>query len=150
MAKTRTSDQKKSIRQKQLQDFCRRKGWALPEGKWDLQKAYAFFGGEKSTTKIRDLLTGNGSFGPQIARDLENASRGELSPLSLDGAEVAPTRIADWPFSKLLGEAVKNLDAEGVFRAENLLRSHLGIDPLPREALGELPASQDRQKAVNE
>lgn len=142
------SDQKKPIRQKLLQDFCRKKGWERPDGGWDYQAIFHFFNESKSTTKLRDLLNGNGTFGPQIARDLEDESNNELPPFSLDGSQISK-EIVDWPFSKQLEQVVQGLDAEGLFRAENLLRHHFGIDPLPRP-LGGFPAEGPLPKVVND
>lgn len=143
MAKTRTSDQKKPTRQKLLQDFCRAKGWELADGSWDLAKASVFFG--KPTNKMRDLLRGNGSFGPQIARDLEEGSNGELAPLELDGVEVAGAVFLDWPFSEELGRAVAKLSRDDLWFAELALRAVLKL-PVPSQPPGEFGAHMPRFK----
>lgn len=83
MAKTRQADSRAGIRREQLQAFCIAKGWRHENGEWAITEIAKFFG--KSKNKISDLLGGRGSFGGQIARDLEDASNGELWGGELDG-----------------------------------------------------------------
>ncbi|CAB4159800.1 HipB Predicted transcriptional regulators [uncultured Caudovirales phage] len=57
-----------------------------------------------------------------------------------DGTRELPA--IGWPFSAALRDRVKALDAEGLRRAENLLRSHFDMDALPRaeDSSGKQPA----------
>jgi len=134
MAKTRQPDPLKKTRQEALQAFCARKGWKTDGGDWNLQKIHEFF--KKPRNKMSDLLHGRGSFGPHIARDLEEASNRELLPFELDGAEHVQAIGAKWPFSAELGKRVAGLSAEDRRYAENALRAHLKMDQLPGSELG--------------
>lgn len=83
MAKIRTADPRAPVRREKLRAFCVKKGWLRPNGDWATGEVATFFG--KPTNKMSDLLRGVGSFGSQIARQLEDASSGELAPGELDG-----------------------------------------------------------------
>jgi hypothetical protein len=99
MSKTRTPDQRAETRRRVLSAFCKRKGWRHQDGSWAIKEIAKFFG--KHHNKVSDLLNGRGSFGSQIARDLEAASGGELAEFELDGptSEVsAPADPADAQF----------------------------------------------------
>ena len=137
MAKTRLPDSAKRARQEALRNFCKAKGWQAENGDWRLQEIATFFG--KASNKMSDLLYGRGSFGPQIARDLEAASKNELLPYELDGAAFSRQGDSMWPFSQELLKRVASLDAEDRWHAENLLRHHLKMSQLP-----ELPSGGER------
>ena len=83
MAKTRAPDPLTDFRRNALQRFCEAKGWRHAGGRWKNAEIAAFFG--KPSQQITNLLTGFGSFGGHVARELENASHGELSSGELDG-----------------------------------------------------------------
>ncbi len=83
MAKTRAPDPLTDFRRSALQKFCEDKGWRHPSGRWKNAEIAAFFG--RPSQQITNLLTGVGSFGGHIARELENDSHGELSSGELDG-----------------------------------------------------------------
>ena len=84
MAKTRVPDPLTEYRRRAFQKFCESKGWRHPDGRWKNSEIAAFFG-DRKTQSITNLLTEAGSFGAQIARDLEADSHGELAPGELDG-----------------------------------------------------------------
>ena len=134
MAKTRQPDPLKQTRQEALQAFCKRKGWKTDGGDWLLHNIHEFF--KKPKNKMSDLLYGRGSFGAQIARDLEEASGGELHPFELDGVESADVRGLRWPFSAELAKRVAALSDEDRWHAENALRGHLKMEYLQRPQLG--------------
>lgn len=133
MARTRQPDPLKHTRQEALRAFCKKKGWKTEGGDWLLQDIAEFF--KKPRNKMSDLLYGRGSFGARIARDLEEASGGELHRYALDGDEGMGGRGLRWPFSVDLGNKVGLLDDEDLWHAENALRAHLKMDPLPRPSL---------------
>lgn len=84
MAKTRVPDQLTDFRRANFQKFCESKGWRHPDGRWKTSEIATFFNNRKTQT-ITNLLTAAGSFGAQIARDLEADSQGALAPGELDG-----------------------------------------------------------------
>lgn len=83
MAKTRVPDPLAETRRKRFQEFCIAKGWRHDGGRWKTSDIAAFFG--KSKQAITNLLTGAGTFGGQVARDLEDRSHEELKHGELDG-----------------------------------------------------------------
>ncbi|CAN7495404.1 S24 family peptidase [Acidovorax sp. LjRoot74] len=83
MAKTRAPDPLNDFRRSALQKFCESKDWKHPNGRWKNAEIAKFFG--RPSQQITNLLTGVGSFGGHIARELEGASHGELSMGELDG-----------------------------------------------------------------
>lgn len=95
MAKTRQPDPKSATRRDLLRSFCERKQWRHPNGDWKIKDISEFFG--KPTNKMSDLLGGRGSFGPHIARDLEDSSKGELSEFELDGGRPDDGAFEDVP-----------------------------------------------------
>lgn len=83
MAKIRTPDPLTETRRLRLQEFCVAKGWRHDNGRWKTGDIAEFFG--KSSQSITNLLTGAGTFGGQVARDLEDSSHEELKRGELDG-----------------------------------------------------------------
>ncbi len=83
MAKTRAPDPLTDFRRHAFQQFCEAKGWRHAGGRWRNAEIAAFFW--KTSQQITNLLTGVGSFGAHLARELEHASHGELATGELDG-----------------------------------------------------------------
>lgn len=111
------------VRRERLQAYCKSKGWMLPNERWNTAAIALAMG--KSVTKASNLIHGTGSFGAKIAREIEDA-------MNLPGGYLDGLGIADWPFSPELLAKVLALDEDGLWFAENALRSHFHIDPLPR------------------
>lgn len=73
------------VRRENFRDYCRRKGWQHPNGRWMVKDIGLAVG--KPNNKVSDLLNGNGSFGATIARQIESHVN-DLRPGELDGLDV--------------------------------------------------------------
>ena len=77
----RQADPKTSTRQERFRAYCRAKGWQNESGTWKISDIAKATG--KASQKVSDLLNGTGSFGAQIARQLEDVLPG-MHPGYLD------------------------------------------------------------------
>ncbi|MGL4573269.1 MAG: hypothetical protein ACRCV9_00605 [Burkholderiaceae bacterium] len=73
-----------------------------------------------------DLYRGKKSFGEKLARRIEDKLG--LVRLSLDD----PAGAQRAPLTSDLAKHLQGLDSEAQWRAENVLRAHLGLAPIPR------------------
>lgn len=60
-----------AIRREHFRAYCRERGWESADGDWKASHIGPAIG--KAVTKASNLLRGTGSFGPTIAREIEDA-----------------------------------------------------------------------------
>ncbi|WP_087865820.1 S24 family peptidase [Comamonas thiooxydans] len=82
-----------NVRRENFRDYCRRKGWQHPNGRWMVTSISQAIG--KPTNKVSDLLNGNGSFGAAIARQIESHVN-DLRPGELDGLDSPETESEEF------------------------------------------------------
>lgn len=64
-------DPETDARRERFRDYCRERGWEHENGDWKTKVIAEAIG--KPTNKTSDLLNGTGSFGPVIAREIEES-----------------------------------------------------------------------------
>lgn len=131
-------------RRKNLNALCVRRGWVSQKNPLvgSPSKLVEVLGRSSSFWSDRLKPDSKKAIGEDLAREIE--TKLELGDYALDGISAT---AAGWPFSAELRMAVARLDTHGVRHAENVLRSHLGLDPLERIQSGgaSTPVSQNQQ-----
>lgn len=119
-------------RRANLNAYCVRKGWVSQKNpsQGSPSKLVEVLG--RSSSFWSDRLSGTREIGEDVARDIEEKLL--LAKYALDGGEADP---AAWPLSDDLLRKLRQLSVEDLWHAENSLRAHLKLDPLPRSSGGD-------------
>jgi hypothetical protein len=101
-------------RRRRFKDYCKRQGWGgSPGERWQVGAIASKCG--KPVTKISNLLTGSGSFGASIARELEIAF--SLPKFHFDGG--------GWPFEEVDFSRWEALTERQKGRVESVMRKEI-------------------------
>jgi hypothetical protein len=131
-------------RRKNLNALCVRRGWVSQKNPLIGSPAKLIEVLGRTSSFWSDRLKPDGKpIGEDLAREIEQKL--ELGDYALDGLSGT---FAGWPFSAELRLAVARLDTHGVRRAENVLRSHLGLNALDNKLGGSRPPEDPDQQSA--
>jgi len=117
----RESDPDTPARKDRLRAICKARGWRDEAAdRWRVKEIAQAIG--STPQQVSNWLSEGMAFGAPAARKVEDALG--LARCALDGAQ-------EWPFTQALLRTVESLDAQDRAFAENALRAHLKMQPIP-------------------